>query len=402
MSVFRYLAQDHKGDASGGVLDAADESEAISTLQRQGLVVLSITAEVEAESRSPLRWSSVSGRDLIFFSGQLATLVEGGIPLMRTLSLLGQRTRSPLLRQAVQQLARDLARGLSLHKAMERHPAVFDELWIALVQAGELGGQLPRALRQIRDFTAAQEELRSKVVTALAYPAILFIISMGVLAFFIIKIVPTFADIFRSFGLSLPPLTLAIVTISQVVVHHFGKIILAAVSVVFAYKLAVLTRFGQMIRSRVELSLPVFGDFVQNILLERLLSTLSTLISSGVSILSALSVLQRAFSRNLVFHDALEQVRLGVASGKTISKSMKETTVFEPLVTDMVWMGEESGRLPDVLETLADFYREQIDQFIRRFSAVIDPIMVVCIGGVVGVIVIAVFMPIFQLSQVGR
>jgi type IV pilus assembly protein PilC len=400
MGVFRYLAQNEKGDTSSGVLDAADESEAISTLQRQGLIILSIAAEVEDGSRSPLRWSTVTRHDLIFFSGQLATLIEGGIPLMRTLGLLGQRTRNPVLREAVQQVAKDLARGNSLHKAMERHPAVFDELWVALVQAGELGGQLPRALRQIRDFTASQEELRSKVVTALAYPAILFLISMGVLTFFIVKIVPTFADIFRSFGLALPPLTLAIVTVSQIAVNHFGKILVGAAGLVFAYKLAVLTRFGRLARSKIELSLPVFGDFVQNILLERLLSTLSTLISSGVSILSALSVLQRAFSRNLVFYDALERVRTGVASGKTISRSMKETGVFEPLVTDMVWMGEESGRLPDVLGTLAAFYREQVDQFIRRFSAIIDPIMVVCIGSVIAVLMLSMFMPIFQLSQI--
>ena len=403
MGKFVYTVQDSKGDTSTGTLDAGDENEAISALQTKGFFILSIQAE-KAQGRNVAKvfgGGGVSGRDLVFFGEQLATLLNGGVPLVRALSLLGEHAENQGLKTALAQVTRDVASGSSLHKALERHPKVFDSLWISLIQAGEMGGQLPKALKQIGSYLASQEDLKAKVITALAYPAVLFCISMGVLIFFIVKIVPTFADIFKSFNLQLPAITRVIIFISNLFVHNLWGLILGAAGAVFLLKGYLATEAGQYGKARFMFALPFFGNFVKCILLERLLTTLCTLIESGVSILNAITVLEGVFVTNRIFLAALKAVKNDVAGGKSISAAFKKSGVFPPLVTEMMWMGEESGKLPDILATLSNFYKEQIDQFIRRFTSIIDPIMVVFIGGIVGVIVLSIFMPIFQLSQIG-
>ncbi|MBI5596921.1 MAG: type II secretion system F family protein [Elusimicrobia bacterium] len=404
MGRYVYTVQDSRGDTTTGALDAGDENEAISSLQNKGFFILSIQADkagAKGASKVFGGGGGVSGRDLVFFGEQLATLLNGGVPLVRALSLLGEHSESPGLKAAVGQITKDVASGASLHKAMERHPKIFDSLWISLVQAGEMGGQLPKALKQIGSYLSSQEELKGKVITALAYPGVLFIISMSVLVFFIVKIVPTFADIFKSFDLKLPAITQLIIFISNALVHNLMMILIGIAGVVFTLKGYLATEAGQFGKARFMFSIPFFGDFLKNIQVERLLTTLCTLIESGVSILNAITVLEGVFTSNKIFEAALRGVKSDVATGKSISAAFKKTGVFPPLVVEMMWMGEESGKLPDILSTLSVFYREQVDQFIRRFTAIIDPIMVVFIGGIVGVIVLSIFMPIFQLSQLG-
>lgn len=403
MGRYSYTVQDSRGDTTSGHLDAGDENEAINALQNKGYFILSIQAEKAGGKGGIGKFvgGSVGGRDLVFFGEQLATLLNGGVPLVRALSLLGEHSENQALREAVGQITKDVASGASLHKAMERHPKVFDSLWVSLVQAGEMGGQLPKALKQVGQYLASQEELKGKVITALAYPGVLFIISMSVLIFFIVKIVPTFADIFKSFDLELPAITKLIIGVSGLLVNNLPLILITIAGSVFTLKGYLATEAGQFSKAKFMFSIPFFGDFLKNIQVERLLTTLATLIESGVSILNAITVLEGVFTDNKIFEQALKGVKADVATGKSISAAFKKTGVFPPLVVEMMWMGEESGKLPDILGTLSVFYREQVDQFIRRFTAIIDPIMVVFIGGIVGVIVLSIFMPIFQLSQLG-
>ncbi len=403
MGKFAYTVQDSRGDTTSGVLDAADENSAITSLQSKGFFILSLRSDTGAKGLSQLllKRSGVGGRDLAFFAEQLATLLNGGVPLVRTLSLLGEHSESPVLREAIVAVTKEVASGSALYKALERHPHIFDSLWISLVQAGEMGGQLPKTLKQLSRYIQSQEEMKAKIVTALAYPAVLGTISVGVLTFFILKIVPTFAEIFKSFNLKLPVLTQTIIFISTSLVYNLPSILLGVLAVCFVIKGYLMTQSGQRSKAEFLFGLPFFGNFIKNILLERLLSTLSTLVESGVSILNAISVLEGVFADNLIFQQALKGVRNDVASGKAIAVSFKKSGVFPGLITEMMWMGEESGKLPDILGTLSAFYREQVDQFVRRFTSMIDPIMVVFIGAIVGVIVMSIFQPIFQLSQIG-
>ncbi|MBI4051441.1 MAG: type II secretion system F family protein [Elusimicrobia bacterium] len=407
MAKFNYTVQDAQGVTSTGGLDAPDEDHAVLSLQNKGYFILTIQSDKSASGTglnkrlSGIFGGRVGGRNLVFFAEQLATLLNGGVPLVRALSLLGEHNENPTLSYVISQINKEVAAGGGLFKAFEKHPNIFPPVWIALVQAGEISGQLPRVLKQLASYIGLEEELKGKILTALMYPAVLFFASIGVLAFFIIKIVPVFAEVFSSFNVKLPFLTQVIITFSTTIAHHFLFLLVAGTGIVLGIKGWLATDVGRYTWNRLQLKIPFFGNFVRNIQMERMLTTLSTLIQSGVSILNAISVLEGVYSRNLLIGKALKTAKTDVASGKSISASFKNTRVFPPLVTEMMWMGEESGKLPDIMGTLSVFYREQIDQFIRRFTAVIDPILVVCIGGVIGVIVLSVFLPIFQLSQIG-
>ncbi len=403
MARYSYTVQDSKGETSSGAIEAADENEAINALQAKGYFILSISSDKggSAAAKSGGGGGKVAVRDLVFFAEQLATLLNGGVPLVRALSLLGENSGSKGLQFALAQVTKDVASGTALYKSLEKHPKVFDTLWVSLVQAGEMGGQLPKVLKQISSYLASQAELQGKIITALAYPGVLMTISMGVLIFFIVKIVPVFADIFKSFQVKLPPLTAVIIVFSNILVHHLAGLIMTIAATYFAWTAYTSTEAGQETKWKMIFSVPFFGDFVKNILVERLLTTLSTLIESGVSILNAISVLEGVFATNVIFKRVMGAVKNDVASGKSISASFKKTGVLPNLVTEMMFMGEESGKLPDMLVTLSGFYKEQIDQFTRRFNAIIEPMMVVGIGAIVGVIVLAVFMPIFKLSTMG-
>lgn len=402
MAQFSYTVQDPRGEAVSGTLEAGDENEAVATLQGKGYFILSLSSRDTTTSAAKKGASNkVAQQDLIFFSEQLSTLLTGGVPLVRALSLLGEHAGSKGLHDVVGTITQDVSRGTALYKALAKHPAIFDTLWVSLVQAGEMGGQLPKVLRQISNYLMAQAELRGKIITALAYPAVLATMSMGVLAFFVIHIVPVFADIFKQFGIKLPILTQMVVSTSELIVHHLALIIFMVVGGYMAWKAYTSTDEGKIAKWKMIFSVPFFGDFIKNILVERLLTTLSTLIESGVSILNAIAVLEGVFSGNIIFQRTLTVVKTDVAAGKSISVAFRKSGVLPPLVTEMMFMGEESGKLPDMIGTMSSFYRLQIDQFTRRFTAIIDPILVVGIGGLVGVIVLAVFLPIFKLSTMG-
>jgi len=406
MARYAYTVQDSKGETSSGALEANNENEAINSLQAKGYFILSIIAD-KASSGSGGKASGGGGgrpslRDLVFFAEQLSTLLNGGVPLVRALSLLGENSSSKPLQYALAQVTKDVSSGTALYRALERHPKAFDTLWVSLVQAGEMGGQLPKVLKQIGAYIHSQAEIQGKIITAMAYPGVLMTVSGGVLLFFIIKIVPVFAEIFASFNVKLPPLTAAIIVISNILVHHLAGLIVTLIAIWFVWNAYVSTEAGQETKWKMLFGLPMFGDFLKNMMIERMLTTLSTLIESGVSILNAISVLEGVFANNIIFRRVLTAVKSDVAGGKSISQSFKKTGALPSLVTEMMFMGEESGKLPDMLVTLSSFYKEQIDQFTRRFNAIIEPIMVVSIGALVGVIVLAVFLPIFKLSSLGK
>ncbi len=405
MARFIYTVQDAQGTVTTGHVNADDEDQAIQSLQTKGLFILSIQSEdVKSSSILNLRKfnkGKISGRDLVFFGEQMSTLLGGGIPLVRALSLLGEHSENKNLANVLGQITKEISAGGTFHKALEKHPKVFDEIWTSLVQAGEVSGQLPTVLRQITAYCESQENIKSKIITALAYPAVLAVSSMGVLAYFIIYIVPVFADIFKDFNLTLPFLTRMIVHISNIFAKYFVFMLVTGIGCFVSARAYIATPPGLLTWNHVQFKVPVFGSLIKNMQTERLLTTMSTLIRSGVSILNAVSVLEGAFKKNLIYQNALKKAKNDIASGRSISESFKKTGIFPSLVTEMMWMGEESGKLPDIIVVLSKYYQEQIDQWIRRFSSMIDPILVVGIGAVIGVIVTSIFMPIFQLSQIG-
>ncbi len=401
MSSFSYTVQDAQGQAHTGVLEAATQEEAINSLQAKGMLILALEeAASKADKAKKAGGGKVTGQDLVFFGEQLSTLIAGGVPLVRSVALLGDNSDSAGLSACLSQVAKDLSTGSSLSKAMEKHPKVFDTLWVQLVAAGEASGQLPKTLKQVTAYTQASEAASGKIVTALMYPAVLLCMSCGVLGFFIVWVVPMFAEVFKSFNLELPILTKFIITFSLLVSKNLILIVAAIGAIVYSWKQFMKTQAGLMLWSQFVLNVPLFGDIMYGMLLERMLSTMCTLLRSGVSVINALAILENIFATNLIFQNALTEVRKEVTTGKSLSACFRKTGVFPKLVTEMMGMGEESGKLPEMLETMASFYFERTDQFMRRFTSLIDPIMIVGIGGVIVTIVMAIFLPVLKLSQV--
>ncbi|HAN05324.1 MAG: hypothetical protein A2X29_11840 [Elusimicrobia bacterium GWA2_64_40] len=405
MGRFIYTVQDAQGTVTTGAVDADDEDGAVQALQTKGLFILSIQAE-DTKSKGimsikKMGGGSISGREMVFFGEQMSTLIGGGIPLVRALSLLSEHAENKALGAVLSAVTKEVSAGGAFHKALEKHPKVFDDIWVSLVQAGEVSGQLPAVLRQITAYSESQENVKSKIVTAVSYPAVLFTMSMGVLVYFIFYIVPVFADIFKDFGLTLPIVTRMVLLVSSILTKYFVLMLVGTIGGVFAFRAYIATPPGRLTWNHIQFNLPLFGALMKAMAIERMLTTMATLIRSGVSILNAVSVLEGAFKKNLIFQGALKQAKNDIASGRSISESFKKTGIFPPMVTEMMWMGEESGKLPDIIVVLSKYYQEQIDQWLRRFSAMIDPILVVGVGGIVAVIVMSIFMPIFQLSQIG-
>ena len=404
MGRYIYTVQDAQGTVTTGALSADDEDGAVQSLQNKGLFILSIQSE-DSKPKGILNrkggGGSVSGRDLVFFGEQMSTLIGGGIPLVRALSLLSEHAENKALGAVLSAVTKEVSAGGALHKALEKHPKVFDDIWVSLVQAGEVSGQLPAVLRQITAYSEAQEGIKGKIITAVAYPAVLGFMSVGVLIYFIVYIVPVFAQIFKDFNLKLPLITQIVVNFSNLMTHYAILLVVVIVGFVLMARAYIATPPGRLTWNRVTFSLPLVGELIQNMQIERLLTTMSTLIRSGVSILNAVAVLEGSFKKNLIYQNALKKAKNDIASGRSISESFKKTGIFPPMVTEMMWMGEESGKLPDIIVVLSKYYQEKIEQFIRRFSAIIDPILIVGVGAIIGVIVMSIFIPIFQLSQVG-
>ena len=225
--------------------------------------------------------------------------------------------------------------------------------------------------------------------------------SIGVLIYFVVGIVPTFASIFRDFDMELPAITQIVLTVSNIVRNHFFWLCLVILILIGAFYMFIHNPLGRRAWNKFHLTVPIFGGFISNIYFERILSSMSTLLNSGVSIINVLNVIEEAFESNVIIRGAIVEAKKGVTSGKSISESFRKTNVFPGLMTEMMLMGEESGRLPHIMDTLAKFYNDQINQFIARFSALIDPVLIVGIGAIIAVVVLSIFMPIFKMSQIG-
>ena len=405
MQKYSYTVKDADGETIRGTISSDNREKVILALQNKGYLVLEVKEGAGGwfgrGNSTRKRGGKVPGHVLAFFAEQLSTLIAGGVPLVRAVSLLGEYASNATLGYVLTQVAKDIAGGQSLHEALGHHPRTFSHIWLSLVEAGELGGQLADTLMQVALYTKMQEGMKSKIITAVTYPCILGLASVGVLVYFVIGIVPTFAQIFKDFNIDLPIITVMVLNVSGFLVNNGILLIIAAIFAFVTFRFYIKTTDGQKRWHSFLLAMPIFGNFIKNIYYDRMLSTLSTLLRCGVTILNAILVLEDSFDSNVIIRNALKLVRAEVAAGKSISDSFRATGVFPGLMTEMMLMGEESGKLPGIIATLSKFYAVNVDQFIARFSAVIDPILIVGVGSLIGIIVASIFLPIFKLSQIG-
>jgi len=405
MRKYNYVVKDVSGKTRRGSIAAESRDRVIFALQNKGFVVLEVSEGGgslfgKGGQRKKIG-GKVPGHVLAFFAEQLSTLIAGGVPLVRAIALLSEYASNARLGMVLNQVAKDVAAGNSLHSALSHHPKTFDNIWLSLVEAGEIGGNLADTLGQIAAYIKTQNTMRSKIITAVTYPAILTVASVGVLVYFILGIVPTFAQIFKDFNIELPMITTVVLGVSGFLLDYGVLLLVMLVLLFVAFRFYIKTPEGKKRWHSFLIAMPIFGKFLRNIYYSRMLTTLSTLLRSGVTILNAIVVLEDSFDTNVIIKNALHLAKQDVAAGHSISDSFRAAGVFPGLMTEMMLMGEESGKLPGIIATLSRFYSDNVDQFIARFSAVIDPILIVGVGSLIGVIVASIFLPIFKLSQIG-
>jgi type IV pilus assembly protein PilC len=405
VSNFTFRAVDLAGIPSRGELEANTKAQVSDQLRQRGLIVLDISEQREALKLESIlqRFKSVNMRNLSVFSRQFATLIASGMPMLRSLYTLEDQTEDEMLKPAIASLRADVEAGSSLNQAMERQPGVFDPLYRSMVQAGEGSGRLEQSLDRVAVQLEKLDSLRRQVKSAMMYPAVVFSVAMVVMIVIVAFVVPVFVGIFEQISsengesADLPLMTKITVGLSSLVTGSFYIVIPVLAGIAYGFVRWKKTERGRIAWDRFKLRLPAkIGDVVQKVALARWSRTFSGTVSSGVPILQAIQISGQT-AGNAVIQEAMDSVYDSVKKGGTIAKPLEEAAVFPPMVSHMVAVGEESGQLEQMLEKIADFYDAEVDAKVKALTSMIEPIMIVAVGVIVGFIVISMYLPIFSL-----
>ncbi len=405
MPAFFYKARDQHGGLQTGHMDASDADEALAMLQQRGLIVLSVagTSEAAATVAAPKTpggrrmHGRVTNDDKILFCQQLAILLEAGIPLLRSLGVIANQVESRTLLAAIEQMKRDVEGGWTFRHALTRHPNIFSRFWVNLVETGEASGHLAKSLTQLARYLESARDLQSKAVTAMTYPIVLIAAAIIALAVFILKIIPIFTGIFATMHVELPALTRAVIGLSAVARQYFLLIVIAVVAAGYCLKQFVRTDHGRWAMDQTLLQIPVFNLLFINIQLAQFARGLSTLLDSGVPILAGLEIMERS-ATNVVYAQAIGQAKETVREGGSVAEPLDHTGLFPPMVVQMIQVGEEIGELGKMLDRVAKYYEERVSMFLERLSVTFEPIAIAVMGLIIGVLVISIFLPIFQMA----
>jgi type IV pilus assembly protein PilC len=396
-STYVFKAIDLVGVQSKGEVDADSKQAVNDQLKSRGLIVLDI-AEKRGSKEIKLPWANrVKSADLTIMTRQLSTMVSSGMTILRALYVLEAQTESDALKETLVAVRKDVEAGLPLSDALERHPKIFDPLFVAMTRAGETGGVLDSALIRVADQLEKAEALRRQVKSAMTYPTVIITFAMAVVLALVTFLVPVFAGVFKEFGGELPMITRVTVAASDFVKGFWYLLIVGTAAGIFGFRKFKKSPRGREIIQRAMLKAPMkIGDIVQKVALARWSRTFSALITAGVPLLAALDIVGKT-AGNVVVEQAMDKVVESVKSGGTIAGPLKESPVFPSMVGHMVGVGEETGALDAMLSKIADFYEDQVAAAVKSLTAIIEPIMIIVVGAIVGFIVIAMYMPMFSL-----
>ena len=418
MPNFTYVALDARGQQVTGVIEAASQNEAVGALRQAGYFPKSVDVETKASkakvakaaatkapgapaakgSFSLFKRQSIKGKTLMIFTRQLATLIDAGLPLLRSLTVLAKQEKDIVLRSTIAQLAESVQGGSTFSDSLSVHPKIFNKLYVNMVKAGELGGVLELVLLRLAEFQEKAQKIKNKVVSAMFYPLIVLFIAIVILAFLLVFIVPKFQAIFADMlnGKPLPALTQFVIGASDLVKNNILLLIGAGIVIVVAYKLIARTAKGIVAIDTIKLRAPLFGDLTRKSAISRFSRTLGTLVTSGVPILQALTI-TRETAGNVIISDAITKVHDAVKEGESIVAPLEASGVFPPMVISMIDVGEETGQLPEMLLKVADVYDDEVDNAVQGLTSLLEPIMIVFLAVVVGTIVVALFLPLISI-----
>jgi len=374
----------------------ADSKEAVMALLRRDQILVSSVKEKGREISLPKFGGGVPSKDLAIFTRQFSVMIDAGLPLVQCLEILGGQQENKTFGKILQQTRMDVEGGSSLADAMRKHPKAFDDLFTNMIAAGEAGGILDTILKRLATYIEKNVKLKAQVKGAMVYPVSVLSIAAIVIAVILWKVIPTFAAMFAGLGAELPLPTRFVIALSKWLVRLGPFLIIGGILLVVAFRRYYATHGGRRVVDKIILKAPIFGTLMQKIAVSRFCRTLGTLISSGVPILDGLEITART-AGNAIVEDAIMVVRKGVESGLTVAQPLKDTGVFPPMVVQMIGVGEQTGALDAMLSKVADFYEEEVDQAVANLLTMMEPIMILFLGISVGGIIIAMYLPLFDL-----
>ncbi len=401
MPSFVWKGKNRFGAFQEGVLIADSRDAAVATLRRQNVQVTSVKEKGREIRLLPKFPRKVGSKRVAIFTRQFSVMLDAGLPLVQCLEILGEQEEDRNFREIIQNVRTDVEAGSSLADAMKKHPRAFNNLFVSMIAAGEAGGILDIILQRLATYIEKVVKLNSQVRSALIYPVTVIVIAAGVVALILWKVIPVFAQMFAGLGGELPFLTRVVVAASNFMGRYIVWIAIGIVLAYMAVQRWYKTERGRRVIDSLTLKIPVIGMLLRKIAVARFCRTLSTLTSSGVPILDGLEITAKT-SGNAVIEDAVMVVRKAVEEGKTLSAPLAETKVFPPMVVQMINVGEQTGALDQMLSKIADFYEEEVDTAVAGLMKLIEPLMIVLLGGIIGTIVTAMYLPMYSiLTKIG-
>src|SRR5205809_1500318 len=398
MASFAYVARETgSGREIRRNIAAASEQAAIAALLNRNLLVVSIQEKVGKKGRTG--GGRVGLADLVIFTRQLATMIDAGLAMVQSLQALAEQTTNKVMRDVIKDVCTRVESGDSFSEALQKHPKVFNRLYVCMVAAGEKGGLLAEILARLAVYLENAARLRKKVKSAMMYPTVVTVVAIAITIFLLVKVVPVFGEIFNSFGAELPKPTQFLVNLSNIVKRFVIPIILGGVGAVYAWLYFIKTPAGRQFWDARRIRLPVFGSIAHKICLARFTRTLASLVRSGVPILEVLQIVSQTVG-NVIMEKAIKNAALDIERGESISGALGKHPVFPSMIIRMITAGEQTGKIDNMLERISDFLDEEIETTLSGLTALIEPILIVFLGVVVGGMVICMFLPIFKMPEI--
>jgi type IV pilus assembly protein PilC len=396
MPAFTYTARALNGDLKTATIEAPNRDEVVAQLRKQRLNVVKIDEKKDADKQKKKKAGKISMRDIVIFTRQFSTMINAGLPLVQALDILAKQSENPALKDVTMSVVFDVESGHTVADAFRKHPNAFSDLYVNMVAAGEAGGILDTILMRLATFMEKNDALVRKVKGAMIYPGVIMSVAAVAIVVLLIFVIPTFEKMFASVGLALPLPTRVVIGMSKFLQGYWYICIAAVWSSIFLGKRYYATNDGRLVIDRLMLKAPVLGDVLRKSAVSRFTRTLGTLIGSGVSILEGLEITAKT-AGNRVISDAIMESRASIAGGETIAAPLQKSQVFPPMVISMIAVGEQTGGLDEMLSKIADFYDEEVDAAVSGLLSMMEPLMIVFLGVVVGGMVVAMYLPIFDM-----
>lgn len=398
MATFAWTGKTRQGTIRKGELVAETRDEVMGILQKEQILVTSVKKKAR-EFNISFGEPKVKDKDIVIFTRQFATMIDAGLPLVQCLEILGSQSDHPTLAKAINTVRADVESGSTYADALRKHPNVFDELYVNMVAAGETGGILDTILNRLSTHMEKSMKLKKQIKSAMVYPATILVVAVGVIVILMVWVIPIFAKMFTDFGGQLPGLTQMVIDISHFMQRNILYMAIGTWAFAFVFKKYYKTKKGHYNIDKLALKIPVVGDLIQKASIAKFTRTLGTLISSGVPILEGLEIVAKT-SGNKVVEKAIMNARTSISEGKTIADPLSKEPVFPPMVVQMIAVGETTGAIDNMLSKIADFYDDEVDSAVTTLTSMLEPLMMVFLGITIGTIVIAMYLPVFEMAAI--